>query len=447
MNSHPDGLVAALLDFERAPGRYPVGLREPKVLFDNVLRVLQLAAGRRPAGMQAMLDGQDIDDQAMHKAARFFVRTALLRPGNDHVALMGLAPGYTAEQLREHYRLLIRMTHPDFAASDGHAQWTWPADAAQRINLANDTLQEELLRTVPAGLPTTAVVEPLVQPVPRPAPPAKPVRQRPQWQNVPAALKWTLAGGGALACLGALLLLDTNNDRGKLAARKPDVPVKTALAPVVTEPTPTVTIEAPPEVKAEPAPPASPKASASGRAAPARVAPERPISPGASGAEAPPRLKMAATLGASPHMPAAHTPAEAQIDLQPPPQAPAPPLAPTITLADAQPLLVHLMDGIRTGRAQSLVRWVDPDWRSNPANEVFSQHFDRMLDGRQVAQLGQVAFKSKHAGDELQVDGSIELDLRDAVSRSEKRHLQLRVYFQERDGKPILTKLVAEHLR
>ena len=60
----------------------------------------------------------------------------MLRPGVDFYTLLGVRPDFDAEVLREHYRLMIRMTHPDFVASGE----SWPADAAARINQAHDVL-------------------------------------------------------------------------------------------------------------------------------------------------------------------------------------------------------------------------------------------------------------------------------------------------------------------
>lgn len=125
-------LQPALLDFERAPGRYPVALREPRPLFVHIDSVILLASERPVAGLQAT----PATEQALRRAARYFVRTVMLRPGVDPFTLLGLRPGFKPAQLRKHYRLMIRLTHPDFSAHGDR----WPADAATRINLARDRL-------------------------------------------------------------------------------------------------------------------------------------------------------------------------------------------------------------------------------------------------------------------------------------------------------------------
>jgi hypothetical protein len=130
----PDGrrLLPALLAFERSPGRYPVALREPRPLFVHIGSVMRLAAGRPVEGLPTAASA----NLELRRAARFFVRTVMLRPGTDPYTLLGLTPDFEPVQLREHYRLMIRLTHPDFEAAGER----WPIDAATRINLANDLL-------------------------------------------------------------------------------------------------------------------------------------------------------------------------------------------------------------------------------------------------------------------------------------------------------------------
>ena len=125
-------LLPRLLDFERSPGLYRVVLREPRPLFEQIGGVMLLATGRPVAGLPATAT----NGFELHRAARFFVRTVMLRPGSDPFTLLGLPPDFEPTQLREHYRLMIRLTHPDFCAT-GEG---WPADAATRVNLAHDLL-------------------------------------------------------------------------------------------------------------------------------------------------------------------------------------------------------------------------------------------------------------------------------------------------------------------
>lgn len=194
MNRPDPALTAAvggaLLDFEQAPGRYAVAAREPRLLFDHLLLVLGLAAGRGA--------GDDASPPAWGEAARFFVRTVLLHPDAPPHTLLGVTPdAMEPQRLREHYRLLMRMTHPD-AVAQGHA---WPADAAARINEAYRLLGDEDSRLAYAAAHRASHGA-------RPPPPrrpgarsALPGRHRPEPDRPRRAgvLAWT-----AVAAIGAL---------------------------------------------------------------------------------------------------------------------------------------------------------------------------------------------------------------------------------------------------
>ncbi len=203
------GLVLALLDFERAPGRYPVALREPRPLFEQIGHVMLLAAGRPVPGLPAPPKHSEPE---LRRAARYFVRTVMLRPGADFFTLLGLTPGFEPAQLREHYRLMIRLTHPDYGATTGER---WPADAAVRVNQAKDLLSspekqaeyEAALRRQPRrGLVHAGAFAPqpaqrlLMQPAlcdkaaPRPTPLRRSLRAR-----------WTTAASNAVLTAGSFL--------------------------------------------------------------------------------------------------------------------------------------------------------------------------------------------------------------------------------------------------
>ena len=230
-------LLPALLDFERSPGRYRVVLREPRPLFEHTLAVLQLAVGRSVDGL-ADLAHEPAQTDELKRAARFFVRTVLLRPGVDHYTLLGLAPGCEADELREHYRLMIRLTHPDFAAGSGEA---WPADAATRINQANDVLSSFERRSdynaalasaqpvASAAAGAAAASAKVAQKKPA-TPRSRVLTLRPKKDadaaaertgpRVPRGVKIALASLGALGAATALLLNGPAGDSGSLAVRK-----------------------------------------------------------------------------------------------------------------------------------------------------------------------------------------------------------------------------------
>lgn len=226
-------LLPALLDFERSPGRYRVVLREPRPLFERIGSVMLLAAGRPVEGLPAAA----ANAFELRRAARFFVRTVMLRPGSDPFTLLGLKPGFEPAQLREHYRLMIRLTHPDFeAAGEG-----WPADAATRVNMAKDLLSSPEKRAIPTPA--------LVAPVGKAGAPVRPrpVRARPSLARDHGGASWrppraarALAGTAALLMAGALLLISLMGNKGSLAVHRVSVQDPASLdgRPVSTQPMP-----------------------------------------------------------------------------------------------------------------------------------------------------------------------------------------------------------------
>ncbi|WP_066258682.1 J domain-containing protein [Hydrogenophaga flava] len=188
-NPRAAGVLAALLDFEQAPGRYPVARREPALLFDQLGTVLRLASNRA-------VEGGTASAPRARRAARFFVRTVMLRPGADHYAVLGLTPAATPELLREHYRMMIRLVHPDFVREEE----AWPADAAARINIAHDVLSspERRQRYDATLAPARAQPKPAPVAAPRPrghrAPPMRLPARRVVQAGVATAL--LLAGLG-----------------------------------------------------------------------------------------------------------------------------------------------------------------------------------------------------------------------------------------------------------
>lgn len=215
-------LLLTLLEFERSPGRYPVALREPRPLFEHIHRVMLLASDRPVEDLPAAATHAP----GLRRAARFFVRTVMLRPGADPFTLLGLPTDFEPLQLREHYRLMIRLTHPDFVA----AGESWPADAAMRVNLAKDLLASpdkraacvaelrapaHLRWATRAGAP--ARTRPLLAAplVPRPSLPHAPP-PRGGW-SARARLVWL--GMGAAVLAGAYLLMVPRDDEGAHAAQ------------------------------------------------------------------------------------------------------------------------------------------------------------------------------------------------------------------------------------
>jgi hypothetical protein len=194
--AHPgtSSVPAALLDYFEAPGRYQLTLRQPAVLFASIREILQLASTRAPADAP--------QSSRLREAANFFIRAALLYPGGDHYAVLGLAPGEAAADLKERYRLLMRLIHPDFAGSGSSA---WPGDAAVRVNRAYEVLSSAVLRReYDEQLAALRTARPAG---PKATPSAAPMARRPEEPRGRIGKKAALAFGLAVGIPAVLLLM------------------------------------------------------------------------------------------------------------------------------------------------------------------------------------------------------------------------------------------------
>lgn len=127
-------LAQVLLDFGRAPGKYPVRLGEPRELHAELDTLTVWALGRLP---------RELEPQAalLREAAVLFIARACFAPEATHYQMLGLAPGAcTPEALRARYRNLIRLTHPDMGIKG------LPLNAAGAVNRAHGVLSDPDLR-------------------------------------------------------------------------------------------------------------------------------------------------------------------------------------------------------------------------------------------------------------------------------------------------------------
>ena len=473
-SSSAAALHAALLDYYSAPGKYQLSLRQPATLFASIRDILQIAAGR---GV-----GANASDGTLREAASFFIRAALLYPGADHYAVMGFAFGTDPTDLKERYRLLMRLTHPDFAQA-GTA--TWPADAAVRVNRANEVLSspmrrreyEEQLANLkqqrPAGVAKAAS-----------APAAVARRQQEPRLQVGKRAAWAL--GITLTGLGVLMLMP-RQEPDHLVQRKTSAPaaIPRELAqvqePLALPPAPTriaevpVLLPAPERLPAAPAPAAPaaqwdrlgqvpsppPHAQAAPRpSAPvvARAAPAAPV-PAATPpmAVALPRPAQEAPAAVPPPLPLPPpvvSVAAAPVASPPPAAAPAasaapvakaaPVLAPPIpspTLSDAQPLLTQVLQMLETGSGDQLLRLLEADARQAPGAQALSRNFEQLVKGARPVHLSQVEFKGEPRDGVLLVTGRIRLHAGETTIGSHGQRLLLRAEFASRGGKVMLTNL------
>ncbi|HSV44850.1 MAG TPA: J domain-containing protein, partial [Ramlibacter sp.] len=216
-------LEAALLDFQRAPGRHAVARREPIALFAAIREVLQLAAAGRLA------DSAAPPDAALQVAALMFIRSALFQPSADHYVLLGLDRSAEPAAVKERYRQVMRVIHPDFAAG---GESRWPTDAASRVNNAYEVLSDPDRRLAydealagGAAAASASVASSAATPAPpraarRSVHTARVARADPPDRR--NTLKWAVAGSGAAAAAVLLtsVLLGGRQDEVHLVQRQ-----------------------------------------------------------------------------------------------------------------------------------------------------------------------------------------------------------------------------------
>lgn len=128
----------------------------------------------QPGVMLELATGKGLDDYPdaqraeISQAALFFVRQVFLAPGSDHYRVLGLRPSDEPEQVKRHYRLLMRLFHPDRDVSDEG----WGELYAARLNQAYTVLSDPEAR---------AAYDRQQRPMPTLPPPSA----RPQWRPQP----------------------------------------------------------------------------------------------------------------------------------------------------------------------------------------------------------------------------------------------------------------------
>ncbi len=449
-------LAACLLDFEAFPGRYPLALRAPRLLFDHGTEVLTLASGRVLEG----LPGDAVLQARLRQAARFFVRTAMLRPGVDHYTLMGLTPAFELATLRAHYRMLMRLTHPDFVDDER----AWPPDAATRINQANDVLSSTVSRQQYARRhaggrqwePSAREPSAVRRSAPAPARAGSNFGRRAVLATVAVTGLLVLGVWVASGPPDAEPFVNLAVTGGALAPTA--VPAAPAPPPTLVPPPPAPVNEPMAQVDEapqRPAPPAMPAIPAT----PAPTAPTAlPAPPAARFAPPPPALPATPQPPPqpAPAVPLAMAPAPA------PAPAPGPPAAPPVaapataadviaqsgrpSMADVQPLLGQVMGVLQSGRGEQVLQWVERPVRQGDGADGFVQTYNRVAGRSANVRLASAQFSGRPAGDQLVVDGVVLLNLQDENQRVSMRELVLRAQFASRGGQAVLTQLSASEI-
>jgi hypothetical protein len=444
---------SALLDYHRTPGKYSLLLRRPEILFSSIKEVLLLASGRLP-------EGEPAPSLAIQRAAGFFVRVALLYPAADHYALLGLDRSADVAAVKERYRQMMRLMHPDFASSAA-AGGNWPADAAARINQAYEVLasnaqrssyDEKLNPTATAPAHWSASNHSLTR--------VRAATKAPALE--PRRLLKRIAG--AFGILGAMVLaaslLARGPDRESLVQRAtprspPAVvvaqseasaaPISTVVEPSMpTEPVVLLPVAPPALLEAPPASSVPSKLELMAPAALPRVpAVQLPL------AAAPQAGRMISVSVETPAQPSATTTLPAASMAQAPaPLAPVVPVptqskpnaAPAVTLAEAHTLLSTMLQQMESGSGERILSGLDRNARKSPSAQALAREYNGLVEGSRSVKVSNVLLKADPREDRLLVKGQVLLDLGD-FGDTHTKALSLEAEFVKRSGAVVMTRL------
>jgi len=473
--SSRQALAAALLDYSQAPGRYQVRLRQPQVLFAAMREVLQIAVGREG---EAVAGGAG-QTALLRDAARFFVRAAMLFPGADHYALLAIDRTVDTPELKDRYRLMMRLLHPDFSGADSGQ---WPADAAVRVNRAYDVLSSPVQRREydeRLGLEQVPGASQMSE-----RRPAVAVRAAADDDSRRASFK-TLAAVFALAGIALVIVslyATGSSDSVQLVQRSPGQVEATQLATQESAVQPQAKVfipaprkpqaaEAPLPVRPAPVPSVKPEQAVLASVPPPvrtpAISPEpvltrplpspvldratvlaRPISvpPSVQSPIAEAKPEIAPSVSAPPapviaaplSLPA--TALASSLSVQPVSiQRPTPRAGPTLT--EAQPLLAQLLQLMESGRGERILNLLDAEARNKPSAQALSRQYDTLVDGARPVRLSHVEFKAEPGDGRLFVVGQFRVLAGEQTIGAMGKKMVLRAEFVSRDGNVVITGL------
>jgi len=131
-----DRTARLLLRYAREPSRYRTEARGPDASLVDIDVVLRLAQGRGVGSGGPTIEGAD--PAALRDAAMGYVREVFFRPDASPYQTLGLAPDAPQDAIKERFRLLMLLVHPDRQGS-GTA---WPDHCAAQANRAYGILRD-----------------------------------------------------------------------------------------------------------------------------------------------------------------------------------------------------------------------------------------------------------------------------------------------------------------
>ncbi len=129
---------------------------------EGIGRLLWLANGS-PEVLEAAIRQTGAQPQELRDAARFCIQQWCLVRGADPYRVLGVTPDVPPEKIKEHYRLLMRLFHPDRAAG----QKTWTDHYASRVTEAWTALSRLQDRAAPdsQSCPPYVPIQDAIRPV------------------------------------------------------------------------------------------------------------------------------------------------------------------------------------------------------------------------------------------------------------------------------------------
>lgn len=139
-------LLALALAYHRAPLDHQDRLAAVATLPEDMNRLLWLANGSEEI-LAAAARQTGAEAGEVRAAALFLLQRLCLARDAGHYRVLGLNPDATAEQIKDHHRLLMRLMHPDRAG----AADLWVDSYAARINEAYSVLSRPQTRAAYDG--------------------------------------------------------------------------------------------------------------------------------------------------------------------------------------------------------------------------------------------------------------------------------------------------------
>ncbi len=222
-----DTLESDLIRF--AEGGFLLPLPFRLVRSDVGKAVIQLAGGKTPAALIHVATSDGTARPDLQRIALRFVADILLSPDSNHFTTLGVAPDFESTTLRDNFRRLMALVHPD-ARPVG-----FPDDAASRVNRAYAVLADEHTRETYTSLEIGRVSVGALASVSAPQRNEARARSAPETRTRNRLLGWAAAlrARQSLLWLAALLLvplgmgvtsLFSRNEPQRLVEARPRLP-------------------------------------------------------------------------------------------------------------------------------------------------------------------------------------------------------------------------------